>query len=383
MVTAYHARGYLGAQVTIGNAAFEGNRATLPVQIVEGPIFKVGAARVDDPGTPPQGVDLTSPIEPGTVLTDTLVRGASRQLQQRYRVAGYRGTRVTAQSTFRSDKVTADLVFKVARGERALLGTLTIAGVEGKERALVEHLSAFTLGEPVSLDAINQARDRLYDTDLFRQVSITPPRVRRRPAAAVGRDGRDDLRICCRNIACRIRLPAVRSVRPATSPKWGSVDPASSPTSRGGASSGAGLPGHRRPREPVRSRRARLPEQPPHLRQAVSDQLLRRRRVGTRDSEAGLHAEQRTKDFTFDQRIRFRSLQLAYGYNYQKQDLRITSDDPAVDPVQLKGNLSRLLGSFYYDRRDNVIDTGRGFFHSTSAEIAPSGLDRPRTTGST
>ena len=106
LVTAYHARGYLGAQVTIGNAAFEGNRATLPVQIAEGPVFKVGVARVDDPGTPPQGVDLTTPIEPGTVLTDTLVRGASRQLQQRYRVAGYRGTRVTAQSTSRSDKIT-------------------------------------------------------------------------------------------------------------------------------------------------------------------------------------------------------------------------------------------------------------------------------------
>ncbi len=45
-----------------------------------------------------------------------------------------------------------------------------------------------------------------------------------------------------------------------------------------------------------------------------------------------------------------------------------------MPPVQLKGNLSRLLGSFYYDRRDNVIDTGRGFFHSTSAEIAPEWL---------
>ena len=43
-------------------------------------------------------------------------------------------------------------------------------------------------------------------------------------------------------------------------------------------------------------------------------------------------------------------------------------------PVQILGNLSRLLGSFYFDRRDNVIDTGRGFFHSTSAEIAPEWL---------
>ena len=217
----------------------------MPVRIAEGPIFKVGVARVEDPGTPPLGVDLTSPIEPGTVLTDTLVRGASRQLQQRYRLAGYRGTRVTAQSTFRSDKVTADLVFKVARGERALLGTLTIAGVEGKERALVEHLSAFTLGEPVSLDAINQARDRLYDTDLFRQVSInTTARPASGRPAAVGRDGRDDLGGSVAEISppvpassCSIRtVPRRARNGEASIPAWW-------PTSPGAASSGAASPG--------------------------------------------------------------------------------------------------------------------------------------------
>jgi outer membrane protein insertion porin family len=376
LITAYHTRGYLGAQVAVGNAAFEGNRASLPVHVQEGPIFKVGVARVDDPGTPPQGVDLTSPIQPGTVLTDTLVRDATRQLQQRYRTAGYRGTRVTAQSTARSDKVTVDLLFKVTRGERAVLGTLTIAGVEGKERDLVAHLSSFTPGEPVALDAINQARDRLYDTDLFRQVSIE---TKARPAP----EGQRQSGVMDATISVDL-LPKYRlqygfqlfdPYRPATSPKWGSVDPGVvvDLTRRGlfGRGITAGIAGRVNPSDRVfrvylSSRR--FWGKPFQTNFYVGDEWQRE------ISEAGLHAEQRTKDFTFDQRIRFRSLQLAYGYNFEKQDLRITSDDPAVGLIEIKGNISRLLGSFYYDRRDNVLDTGRGFFHSTSAEFAPEWL---------
>jgi outer membrane protein assembly factor BamA/autotransporter translocation and assembly factor TamB len=376
LVTAYHTRGYLGAQVTIGNAAFEGNRATLPVQILEGPIFKVGVARVDDPGTPPQGVELTSPIPPGTVLTDTLVRDASRKLQQRYRVAGYRGTRVTAQSTARSNKTTVDLVFKVTRGDRAVLGTLTIAGVEGWERDLVDHLSAFTPGEPVSLDAINKARDRLYDTDLFRQVSID---TTARPAP----DGQRQSGVMDATVSVDL-LPKYRlqygfqlfdPYRPATSPKWGTVDPGvvADLTRRGlfGRGITAGIAGRVNPSDRVARvylSSRRFFGKPFQTNFYVGDEWQRE------ISEAGLHAEQRTKDFTFDQRIRFRSVQLAYGYNFQKQDLRVTTDEPSVPEVQIKGNLSRLLGSIYFDRRDNVIDTGRGFFHSTSAEIAPEWL---------
>lgn len=375
LVTAYHARGYLGAQVTVGNATFEDARATLPVHVEEGPIFRVGVARVEDPGTPPKGVDLGSPIEPGTVLTDALVRDATRQLQRRYRVAGYRGTRITAQSTARSDKTTVDLVFKVTRGERAVLGTLAIAGVEGKERALVEHLSGFVPGEPVSLDAINQARDRLYDTDLFRQVSIE---TKARPAP----EGRRVSAVMDATVSVDV-LPKYRlqygfqlfdPYRPATSPKWGSVDPGvvADLTRRGlfGRGITAGVAGRVNPADRVfrvylSSRR--FLGKPFQTNFYVGDEWQRE------VNEAGVHAEQRTKDFTFDQRIRVHGLQLAYGYNFQKQDLHLTQDEsPTV--TEIKGNLSRLLGSFYFDRRDNVLDTGRGFFHSTSAEVAPEWL---------
>src|SRR5262249_12700332 len=106
------------------------------------------------------------------------------------------------------------------------LGKVTIAGVEGDERALVERVVRFTPGEPVSLDALNTARNSLYDTDIFRTVAIdmTP-----RPSA----DGQQLSGVMDATITVE-PLPKWRlqygfqlfdPYKPATSPKWGSVDP--------------------------------------------------------------------------------------------------------------------------------------------------------------
>ena len=39
IVSAYHDLGYLGAKVTVGSPHFTGNRAELPVEIVEGGVY--------------------------------------------------------------------------------------------------------------------------------------------------------------------------------------------------------------------------------------------------------------------------------------------------------------------------------------------------------
>jgi outer membrane protein assembly factor BamA len=57
-------------------------------------------------------------VEAGAVLTDGLVAQTARQLQQRYRLAGYRATRVASESAPRQDPTTVDLVYRVTRGER-------------------------------------------------------------------------------------------------------------------------------------------------------------------------------------------------------------------------------------------------------------------------
>ena len=57
---AYRGRGYRSVKVTDGTPRFEGNRAELPVTIVEGPLYRIGNVTVNTPrGGPELAVDLT------------------------------------------------------------------------------------------------------------------------------------------------------------------------------------------------------------------------------------------------------------------------------------------------------------------------------------
>ena len=118
------------------------------------------------------GVKLTPPVREGAVLTDRLVADGVRELERTFRRAGYRGTRVTASSTNRNGGETVDLVFNVLLGQRARLEGVRIAGNADTSPKLIEKTMSLDPGEPLSFDRLNRARDRLYDTGLFRTVSL-------------------------------------------------------------------------------------------------------------------------------------------------------------------------------------------------------------------
>ena len=118
------------------------------------------------------GVDLKPPVEENTVLTDRMVADAVRELERQFRRAGYRGTRVSAESTTRADGGTVDLVFNVLLGQRARLQEIRVAGATDTSPALIERTMALDEGEALSFDRLNRARDRLYDTGLFRTVNL-------------------------------------------------------------------------------------------------------------------------------------------------------------------------------------------------------------------
>ena len=381
VISAYHDLGYLGAKVTVGSPRFTGNRAELPVEIVEGGVYHVGTVKVvDGSPTPPEGVDLTPPVEPGAVLTDGLVATTARQLQQRYRLAGYRATRVASESAPRQDPTTVDLVYRVTRGARLTFGTLAIKGAEGPERELIEKIVRFTPGEPISMQALTRARDRLYDTDLFRTVSLDG--VQRRTD-----ETQPPLPIMDATVTVEL-MPKYRlrygfqlfdPYKPSIAPKWGSVDPGvvADLTRRGlfgrGLTTGISArvnPTNRVVRGYLTSRE--FLGKPAQTSVYIGDQW-------TRSVEGPFTLEEKKRDFTAEQRLRFRrlSLQTSYGYNFQRlnQDLLIELPGiPVPIPFQINANISRLIASLFLDHRDNVIDTNRGWFHSTSADFAPEWL---------
>jgi outer membrane protein assembly factor BamA len=236
----------------------------------------------------------------------------------------------------------------------------------------------FASGQPVLLDDLTRTRDRIYDTDVFRSVDIeaTP-----RPAPEGGQPSSiADVMINLTPLPkyrLRYGFQLYDPTTPAVNPKWGTVDPGvvADLTRRGlfgrGITAGVGVrlnPSNRLARTYVSTRN--FFTLPLETTVYYSDQWQR----AVSFSEA---LEGRTREITFEQRYRQRRVQFAYGYDFEK----IRTDElldlpPLTEPVptSIRANVGRAFASAVVDARDNVIDPRRGWFHSSSYEIAPEWL---------
>ena len=323
-------------------------------------------------------VDLEPPVASGAVLTDRSVADAVREMERRFRRGGYRGTRVTAESTPGPDG-TVDLVFNVLLGQRARLQEIRVAGATDTSQTLVERTMNLDPGEALSFDRLNRARDRLYDTGLFRTVTLETE-------AVANADGTPNQGVLRANVTVE-ELPKYRlrygfqlydPSSPLFDPTWGKVDPGivADLTRRGlfgrGLTGGLGMrlnPSEQTVRTYLSSRTFfGLPAQT-NVFLGTEDQ---------RTASAGVVLNSRTNSISFDQRVRYRRLfQVGYGYSYEKRrfDFLVQLPTlPAPIPVEVRANIGRLLGNIVLDDRDNVVNTRQGPFHSSSVELGPTSL---------
>ena len=380
VLAAYRSRGYLTAVARVQDMRFEGARAELPIQIVEGPRFTVSSVALDGVG-PLEGVDTKLPVRAGDVLTDRVVADAVRELERRFRSAGYRGTRVTAESTTGENGATA-LVFTVLLGQRARIEDVRIAGASESSRRLIERAVDFSAG-PLTYDRLNRVRDRLYDSGLFRTASVELTPVTRP-------DGQPDPGLLVANVTVE-ELPKYRlrygfqlydPSSPLISPRWGSVDPGvvGDLTRRGlfghGLTAGIGTrvnPSEQTVRAYLSSRTFfGLPLQS-NLYAGREDQ---------RAAATGIVLDSLNRSITFDQRLRYRRLlQISYGYSFEKRTFDILAEVPPLPapiPIEVRANIGRLLASVAIDERDDVLNTRQGPFHSSSVELGPEALGSTR-----
>lgn len=380
VLAAYRRNGFLSAQAAVGDVRFDGPRAELPIRLEEGPRFRAGTVRFDGVGAVPD-VDTTPPIAEGTVLTDRLVADAVRELERRFRRAGYRGTRVIAESTAHGG--TVDLVFNVLLGQRARLEEVRVAGATDTSQALIERTMSLDPGEPLSYDRLNHARDRLYDTGLFRTVTLET-----RPVP--NPDGTPNPGVLRANVTVE-ELPKYRlrygfqlfdPSSPLFDPSWGKVDPGvvADLTRRGlfgrGLTGGVGTrwnPSEQTVRAYISSRTFfGLPAQTNIF---VGNE-------NQKTANAGLILDSRSQSITFDQRIRYRRLlQVGYGYSFETRTFDFLLQLPTLPapiPVKVEANIGRLLGSVVVDERDDVVNTRQGPFHSSSIELGPQALGSTR-----
>ncbi len=83
-----------------------------------------------------------------------------------------------------------------------------------------------------------------------------------------------------------------------------------------------------------------------------------------------------TTRLTLEQRLRpFARSEISYRYSFERNhtfDLRPNPDDPI--PFDVEANVARLASTVLVDTRNDLVDTTRGWFHSSDLEYGPSML---------
>ena len=173
ITTMYRNEGFLDAGVSVSPPEFRGDSATLPVVVREGLQFHVESVTVAGPrARTPAAAEKAFGLEPGAPLTRAAADTAVQALVSSYRVDGFRVVRVTLTSQAARDTGLVALTVSVDEGPRHVLGDIAIEGTRRTSPTLVSRELRLHVGQPVDLSAWAQARKRLFDTGVFRQVDI-------------------------------------------------------------------------------------------------------------------------------------------------------------------------------------------------------------------
>ena len=97
-----------------------------------------------------------------------------RRIENRYQAAGYNHVRVTPAVTAPAGSTSATVVFEVDAGPEQRLAEVVVSGAERTRPQAVVTALGLDEGKPVDFAQWAQARKRVYDTNVFRQVDVRP-----------------------------------------------------------------------------------------------------------------------------------------------------------------------------------------------------------------
>ena len=171
----YYAIGYRHAVVDARPVTIEGTTAVLDVTIDEGPPTRVGAVTfegVDESLREP--VTTAARLFEGQVYADANADEARRRMESVYRARGYNGVAVSPTVTADDAAHTVAVRFDVQSGPQQRLAEVVVDGARITRDSAVTSALGLDTGEPVDLASWAQARKRVYDTNVFRQVDVQP-----------------------------------------------------------------------------------------------------------------------------------------------------------------------------------------------------------------
>jgi outer membrane protein assembly factor BamA/autotransporter translocation and assembly factor TamB len=390
----YRANGYLKATVRLDPILREGNTVVRPIQIDEGEPFRIQDIRVEGSSSlSPTGIIAKAGLLKGEVVTEDKMEQARAALDQAYRALGFNSVDVTLQSLTTEDRSTVDLFVRVDEGRQQRLRDIATTGVEHTRPSLVSRALKLNVGEPVNLAAWNDARRRLYETGAFRSVDIEREAITE-PAGDAANPLSDSVEAVRALVTvqewARYRLRYGLELNDTAQ----SGDPSEVlPTfQEGGRTFSLGATGDVAARNlfgravtagvaarytlDFRAARTYL-TMPTFLGRRITstvyvEQSHEATGVSETSNEPAFNTDKTT--FTFEQRVRpFRKVEVQYGYSIERNHTFDLHPDPII-PYDITATTAKLTSAIVVDRRNDVFDATRGWFHASSVEYAPAWL---------
>ena len=364
----YRDAGHLEATIAIDPPLFDGVEARLPIRIDEGPPFTIASVRIDGVGIRSETearrvLDLT----PGDPYRESDIRAARSRLERDYRRAGFNSVRVTARSTVELAAAAVDVDVSVEEGLREIIEDIVVEGIDRTHPPLVTRALQIDLGEAVDLTSWSLARTRLYDTGVFRTVDLL---------VSLMADATADTQ--------PVRARVLLEEWPVYDLRYGlavtdDVAPAGADHSR---DFGVALAGDFSRRNLLgRAATAGASVRYARRQRALRGYLSTPRFFGV-PMTTNVYAESRRETvgeeraesiadlqtLTFEQRVRPRGLGFSYSTSLDHNHTFEKEPTNPDFPFDVTAYIMHFNGSGLVDRRDNLFDATRGWFHSSTAE---------------
>jgi outer membrane protein insertion porin family len=384
----YASRGYLGAQVTIGEPIFRDSDATLPIAVEEGVLSRLVDVRIEgvDPARMTAALDALG-LAIGEPFAAATPVEAARRLNGFYLGLGYRNVAITHKVTT-SPGGPVSIAWAVKEGPLYVVKDVNVTGAETTNAGLVRNAVTLTPGAVMSQDAIDTTRRNLYDIGSFRRVdfdfgdSVTvAPGVGQLPRTLTIQT-EEQQRF---QIRYGVQLSFDQSAGQTSGAAFGGSVELRDRNFIGRAVQ-ASIGGHWDPDLRILGL---LFSSPRLFGKDVRTNLYMRarREQGVFDSSSlesptldstafdGSNLDDRRRDVTLEQRWRPAApVELVWGYTFASRQFRLSHNDQHVDTG---GPLAGPIVSFILDRRDSPFDAKRGLFHSSSFQFGaePLGSD--------
>lgn len=171
----YRGEGFLSVSIEARPPAVVGSTGVLPVSVDEGPQFRIASVAL--PGVSPDrlaGVAAALRLDAGVPFVTAGIDAARQRVERLYAREGFNNVQIEVDSQADPDTASVSLSFAVLEGLQQVLKEVSTQGATRTDDDIIRRALRLRIGDPVDLASWSQARKRLYDTNVFRQVDIEP-----------------------------------------------------------------------------------------------------------------------------------------------------------------------------------------------------------------